>query len=552
FNGTMESLPHVEIGMPPATRTSPPPGAAVLPTAPPAARDPVADSWVTAPVVAATAAVAGVIAVHSVTAASIVAIWMRSETFAHGFLVVPICLWLVWRKRQTLAATPAAPWWPGLLVVLAAGGMWLVMRVADVLGLAQFALAFMVEAAIVTVVGLRVARALAFPLAFVLFAIPVGEIFVPTLIDWTADFTIGALRLSGVPVYREANQFVIPSGVWSVVEACSGIRYIIASVMVGTIYAAVAYRSPRRRAAFVLAAILAPIVANWLRAYLIVMLGHFSNNTLAVGVDHVIYGWLFFGLVMLLLFWIGSFWQEPAAAPIRTGTGIGIACGARAAAIGSIPKLGAAALGCIVAAALWVPLEARVDRADAAAPLGAVVPVAANGWEVSGREIAPWRPHYRGFAWDLQQTYRKEGREVGVYLAFYRNQTKGSELITSGNQLATMEDFRWKAMARATETIDWNGAGVAAEFTRLAGPAVTLDMVRLFWMDGQVTGSEYVAKARMAWSKLSGHGDDAALIVIYAPRGAAPAESGESLRAFARDMSTSIQDALTAARSSSR
>jgi len=133
---------------------------------------------------------------------------------------------------------------------------------------------------------------------------------VPTLIDWTADFTIGALRLSGVPVYREGNHFIIPSGWWSVVEACSGVRYIIASSMVGTMFAAIAYRSPRRRAWFVLASILVPVVANWLRAYMIVMLGHLSNNRLAVGVDHVIYGWFFFGLVMLLLFWIGSRWQE--------------------------------------------------------------------------------------------------------------------------------------------------------------------------------------------------------------------------------------------------
>ena len=139
------------------------------------------------------------------------------------------------------------------------------------------------------------ARVLAFPLAFLFFAVPFGEIFVPTLIDWTADFTVAALRFSGVPVYREGNHFVIPTGRWSVVEACSGVRYLIASLMVGTLYAAIAYRSARRRACFIVAAILVPIVANWLRAYMIVMLGHLSNNRLATGVDHIIYGWMFFG-----------------------------------------------------------------------------------------------------------------------------------------------------------------------------------------------------------------------------------------------------------------
>ena len=251
----------------------------------------------------------GVLALYWRTAESIVAIWMRSETFAHGFVVVPIALWLVWRRRDALAQIPAKPWWPRLRA-LRLPALWLVASAADALGVKQFALVFMIQAGIVAIVGKNLSRALVFPLAFLLFAVPAGEIFVPTLIDWTADFTVSALRWSGVPVYREANHFIIPSGAWSVVEACSGIRYIIASVMVGTIYAAVAYRSAgagsrfsRRRSSF-------PIVANWLRAYMIVMLAHLTNNKLAVGVDHIIYGWVFFGLVMLLLFWVGSFWQE--------------------------------------------------------------------------------------------------------------------------------------------------------------------------------------------------------------------------------------------------
>src|SRR5215472_6142797 len=247
------------------------------------------------------------------TAASMVAIWWRSETFAHGFVVIPICLWLAWRRREELGTVEMKPWWQGLAGILVAGGLWLVASAADALSAKQFAFVLMIEAAIVTVIGLRAARVLVFPLAFLFFAVPIGEVLVPTLIQWTADFTVAALRASGIPVYREANHFVIPSGTWSVVETCAGLRYLIASLMVGTLYAALAYRGALRRAAFIAASILVPIVANWLRAYLIVMLAHLSNNKIAVGVDHLIYGWIFFGLVMLLLFWVGSFWQESDA-----------------------------------------------------------------------------------------------------------------------------------------------------------------------------------------------------------------------------------------------
>jgi EpsI family protein len=77
-----------------------------------------------------------------------------------------------------------------------------------------------------------------------------------------------------------------------------------------------------------------------------------------------------------------------------------------------------------------------------------------------------------------------------------------------------------------------------------------LQAYRLYWVGGAVTSSQYMAKALQAWSKLSGRGDDAALIVIYTPRRSREDDSGSAVRAFARDMSPSIERALAAARAS--
>src|SRR5205085_9364279 len=110
-----------------------------------------------------------VVALYWRTSASIVAIWLRSETFTHGYVVVPIALWLVWRRRDALAQIPAQPWWPPLAVVAAAGALWLVASAADTLGVKQFALVFMIQAGIVAIVGRKLSRALAFPLAFLIF-----------------------------------------------------------------------------------------------------------------------------------------------------------------------------------------------------------------------------------------------------------------------------------------------------------------------------------------------------------------------------------------------
>ena len=70
------------------------------------------------------------------------------------------------------------------------------------------------------------------------------------------------------------------------------------------------YRSPGRRLAFIGASIVVPLLANWLRAYTIVMVGHLSNNRLMTNDDHIVFGWVLFGAIMLLMYWWGARWRE--------------------------------------------------------------------------------------------------------------------------------------------------------------------------------------------------------------------------------------------------
>ncbi|KAB2910242.1 MAG: exosortase A, partial [Dechloromonas sp.] len=224
------------------------------------------------------------------TAAAMVGIWSRSETYTHAFVVPPIALWLIWRQRALIHAEQPRTSLLLAIPIIFTTFAWLLGELTAVNALTQFALVATLVLAIMALLGTAVSKRIAFPLAFLFFSVPFGDFMMPRLMDWTAAFTVLALRASGIPVYQEGLQFVIPSGNWSVVEACSGIRYIIASLTVGTLFAYLNYTSLRRRLIFILVSILVPVVANWLRAYIIVMLGHLSGNKLAAGVDHLIYG----------------------------------------------------------------------------------------------------------------------------------------------------------------------------------------------------------------------------------------------------------------------
>ncbi|HRY88040.1 MAG TPA: exosortase A, partial [Rubrivivax sp.] len=254
----------------------------------------IASPWKTA-LPALAALLAAVALLYRDTAVTMVGIWYRSETFAHCFLVLPITLWLVWRKRAALARLTPRPSPAVMAAMLAVAAVWLLADLVAVNAATQFAFVALLVLAVPAVLGLEVASAILFPLMFLFFAVPFGEFLVPTMMEWTADFTVFALQRSGVPVFREGQHFVIPSGQWSVIDECSGVRYVMASFMVGSLFAYLNYRSYTRRAVFMAVALVLPVVANWFRAYMIVMLAHLSGNRLAVGVDHILYGWVFFG-----------------------------------------------------------------------------------------------------------------------------------------------------------------------------------------------------------------------------------------------------------------
>ena len=458
------------------------------------------------------------------TALGMVTIWWRSGTFTHAFLVPPIVLWLAWRRRGMVAPlTPrSVPWLA--LPIAALGAVWLFADFAAINAVTQFTLVAMLVLLVPAVLGWRVTREMAFPLGFLFFCVPVGEFLLPQLMDWTARFTVVALRLSGLPVYQEGLQFIIPSGQWSVVEACSGVRYLIASAMVGTLYAYLSYHSTRRRLGFIAFALALPLVANWARAYLIVMIGHLSGNTLAVGVDHLIYGWLFFGIVMLAMFLIGARWaqpelplvpppRDPAASTSATGAGW------------------AAAVAVLLAIAL--PITAGVLlRQGHAAPISSLPAVPVEpGWSDQTVPSDAWVPDFEGANASLHQEFTGPDQvgaakpRVGLHLQYFRDQDYERKLVSSSNAVVAAEDKHWAVTGRGqTAFVPVTGGSVTpVPVLTTQVRASSLDAVtaprmlvwHVYWINGRPMTSAWQARVRGALERLQGRGDDAALVLVY-------------------------------------
>lgn len=479
-------------------------------------------------------------------------IWSRSETFMHGFLVMPIVLWLVWRQRLAVTARMPEPAFSAFLLVAFAGLAWALGELAFANSLTQLAFVALLVLAVPCVLGRSIARVIMFPLGFLFFSVPLGEFLLPQLMEWTAKFTVIGLRLSGVPVYREGLNFVIPSGHWSVVEACSGVRYLIASLTVGSIFAYLNYRSGKRRALFVLVSVLVPLLANWVRAYMIVMLGHLSGNKIAIGIDHLIYGWVFFGVVILLMFVVGAHWAEPVQAVLSVEPEMFATT--PTATVGRLWSVTAilAVLVALPPVALWV---VKQDSSRAFVPFTEPAAIGSR-WKITRASALDFKPAFQNSSAQIHANYVFQGQTVGLYVGFYRRQDYQHKLVASDNVLVASQDPRWALISSGEKVIAFGNDRHAVYTSEFRGAPLTesdldrnLLVWKVYWVNGTVTASDYLAKIYGAVDRLMGRGDDSAVIIVYTPKGM-NGEGEARLGSFLSDGYATVNAILLKARKS--
>ncbi len=247
--------------------------------------------------------------------ATAVRIWEDSTAYNHCFLIIPIVLYLIWDRRDTLVGISAVPVPWVTLAAIPVAIAWLIAERLGVMEGRQLMVVSFAQVMFLAILGWRLWWALLGPLLYLYFLVPFGEFLTPKLQDITAVFIRHGVVVLNIPAYVDGYTIEIAAGTFYVAEACAGLRFLIASIAFGVLYALLVYRSPIRRTAFILISIVVPIIANGFRALGIVALGHYLGSADAAAADHVLYGWLFFSIVILLLIAIGMPFRQDEMPP---------------------------------------------------------------------------------------------------------------------------------------------------------------------------------------------------------------------------------------------
>lgn len=227
--------------------------------------------------------------------------WWNIDTYNHILFVPPIIVWLVALRRDVLARVEPSPWLPGLVAVAGALCLWLVGRVTGINLLAHAGAVAALQGAAIAILGPRATLALLLPIGFMAFLVPFGDEIIPPLQAITAHIAIALTHWSGVPAAIDGIHIDTPVGLFIVAEACSGVKFLVAMVALGVLVCFTAFESWRRRAFFMLACIVVPIVANGIRAWGTIYIAQFKGVEFAAGFDHIFYGWIFFAIVVALV-----------------------------------------------------------------------------------------------------------------------------------------------------------------------------------------------------------------------------------------------------------
>ena len=241
--------------------------------------------------------------------------WIESEDYSHGFLILPISLYILWRKRYTLEQIPKKPSPWGISILGLSLLVYIFSEMAGIFTVASTSMLVTLAGIIVYMQGFGTLRTLSFPLLLLVFMIPIpaqiySKLTIPLQL-FVSDTSAACLYNVGVSLYQEGNVIQISGKAFQVVQACSGLRSLVSLLAIGGIYGHFTLKSNALRVILFLAAVPAAIIVNIIRVTVLVAARYYLNMDLTTGAPHTALGGITFfmafalivGLKEVLTFW---------------------------------------------------------------------------------------------------------------------------------------------------------------------------------------------------------------------------------------------------------
>ena len=215
--------------------------------------------------------------------------WTTDPYFGHGLLVAPVAAFFAWRSRDAFmideTQTPSAL---RLLATLPAALLYVGGIVYHETFLLAYSLVALLAGVAIVLLGIGRARAVAWPLGLLLFAIPPpGLVAVGATLQWIAVGSASVvMRAFGAPFEQDGLILSAGGATFEVAPLCSGLSGCISILFAGSVLAALSPLRPRGRALLVALAVPLVLLANAIRIALLVVVGARYGTGASEGILH--------------------------------------------------------------------------------------------------------------------------------------------------------------------------------------------------------------------------------------------------------------------------
>lgn len=245
------------------------------------------------------------------SAAHLHTLWLDNDNgYTHGYLVLFISLFLLIKQIPELITASIKP---SALAFIALTGSTIAWCLAEYLNIAAIQIPLLIPItwfAIGSVMGLSAMRITAFPVLFILFALPIWDLLLPVLQNITVFVSRNVLQEIGITAIYHGATVTLPYGNVIIEESCSGLRYLTISLTLGTLYHYLYCRqTPSRGFMVVLLAILFALASNWIRVIYIIYVAFTTKMQHPLVSDHHDFGWMLYAASLVPFFLIANYLQ---------------------------------------------------------------------------------------------------------------------------------------------------------------------------------------------------------------------------------------------------
>ncbi|HMW49261.1 MAG TPA: exosortase/archaeosortase family protein, partial [Cellvibrionaceae bacterium] len=239
--------------------------------------------------------------------------WLQwDKGLSHGLLVAAVFIWLLWRRPSV--TPPGGCWGLRLSLLGLASLLWFLMQSVQISLLAEGALLLVIIAAYSAWLGFAQSWRYKAILLLPLFATSLWGEFNSAALSLSSVVVGQLVELAGITAHLDGNTISLPYGQIIIADGCSGLRYMVIALALGHMLACLNHYPARGYWLTMAVALLLGLATNWLRIFVLVLVGYYTQMKSSLVADHETFGWLLFAGVVLPPLYFAPLRKAPSQA----------------------------------------------------------------------------------------------------------------------------------------------------------------------------------------------------------------------------------------------